>query len=385
VTSRRKFLISSAATLAGMMSNHAYPASANDPPNIIMVRFGGGVRRRETIDNRHSFSPWLIKQLAPQGTLFTNMVIDDAPHIQTSHGQGTLHLLTGRYDELENRARGFFGEQFEPPSPTLFEYFRRHYKVPSHETLIINGENRTSEEFYTFSNHHQFGINYRSEVLSLFRFKTWLLRKQLAENQFDSEQQRTKAEVTLDEMLAIDARRSEADGQGPILDSFWERWRSHYGDTGLVHARGDRLLTELAKTAMQQLKPRFMLLNYQDPDYVHWGYAAHYTRAISIIDRSLQELVELAQQQAFYRDRTLFVVVPDCGRDANPLMKIPFQHHFNSRSSREIWALFVGPGISRNRIIDREIQQIDVAASVAAYLDLPAASIDGSVLPEIFT
>ena len=43
--------------------------------------------------------------------------------------------------------------------PTIFEYLRRHYDVPEHQALIVNGEDRINEEFYTFSNHHLFGVN----------------------------------------------------------------------------------------------------------------------------------------------------------------------------------------------------------------------------------
>ena len=42
----------------------------------------------------------------------------------------------------------------------------------------------------------------------------------------------------------------------------------------------------------------------------------------------------------------VFVIVPDCGRDANPLMGVPFQHHFNTKSAHEIWALVFGALIS---------------------------------------
>jgi len=43
------------------------------------------------------------------------------------------------------------------------------------KTLIVNGEDRPDEEFYTFSNHFAYGINFRSNTLSLYRFKAWLM------------------------------------------------------------------------------------------------------------------------------------------------------------------------------------------------------------------
>ena len=74
----------------------------------------------------------------------------------------------------------FLGARFEAKVPTLFEYIRKTYDIASHEALIVNAEDRTNEEFYSFSNHHLFGTNYRSSVLSLFRYKEYILRNKIA-------------------------------------------------------------------------------------------------------------------------------------------------------------------------------------------------------------
>jgi hypothetical protein len=134
------------------------------------------------------------------------------------------------------------------------------------------------------------------------------------------------------------------------VTAFWDRWRAHYGDDGLRNPRGDRLLTALAVRALRELRPRLMMVNYQDPDYVHWGNPSHYTRAIQVIDDGLQRLVDTVEADPFYRDNTVFVITPDCGRDANPLMSVPFQHHFNSRAAHETWAVLFGAGIERGRV-----------------------------------
>ena len=78
----------------------------------------------------------------------------------------------------------FLAARFESSVPTLFEYLRESFNVPEHQALIVNGEDRTDEEFYSFSNHHLFGANFRSDVLSLYRFKVFLLREQLASGKF---------------------------------------------------------------------------------------------------------------------------------------------------------------------------------------------------------
>lgn len=160
-------------------------------PRVIIIRFGGGVRRQETIDIKGTYAPFMRHTLASEGTLFSNMELEQSDSVTTSHGQGTLYILTGKYKKYEQE---FLNDNFEPSIPTLFEYLRKQYHIPEEETLIINGEDRTSEEFYSFSNHHSFGVNYRSQVLSLYRFKIHLLKKQIITNQFTDKELEKKQE-----------------------------------------------------------------------------------------------------------------------------------------------------------------------------------------------
>lgn len=385
--SRRQFGLGASASLATLaMPPLATPAVAQTSytgPNVILVRFGGGVRRQETIDPARSVSPYLLNVLAPQGTLFTDMRMAAGKSVVSSHGQGTLYILTGRYDRYADIRGEAFRARFEPKAPTLFEYLRRTYAVPVHQTLIVNGEDRIDEEFYAFSAHHMFGAQYRSEVLSLYRYKRWLYRARLAGPNL-SKAATADLRKKLTELEAKDYRRASARGQNPDLAKFWQQWRRTYGDSGLVNPRGDRLLTELAVQAIDQLKPRLMMINYQDPDYVHWGIASHYTRGISIIDQGLRRLVAAVNRRPDYRGNTVFVIVPDCGRDSNPLMPIPYQHHFNSSAARQIWALMLGPGIAKGRRVTTPTGQDSIAATIGQIMKMPTVSTQGPVLKQAF-
>ncbi len=344
-------------------------------PNLILVRFGGGVRRLETIqDDAHTFCPFIYHELGRRhGVLCKNMEIASAPHIKTSHGEGTLYILTGQYDAYQDIENQFLGECYEPTKPTLFEYFRRTYNIPAHQALIINGEDRINEEFFTYSRHHQFGVRYKSTVLSLYRFKTYLLRQELANNNL-SDRERRRKELRLRQMEAFDYRsenRNSNTVRSTELDEFWERWRRYYGDSGLVNPRGDRLLTTLCLWSLRYLRPRMMMINYNDPDYVHWGNPSFYTRAISIIDEGVREIYNAVQADEEYRDNTIFVVVPDCGRDNNRGMSVPYQHHFGGLSSHQIFSVFAGPQqwIPRSaQINDRSVSQTNVAATIGSIM-----------------
>jgi hypothetical protein len=353
-------------------------------PNVILVRFGGGARRRETIEAQTTYAPFLCHEFIKRGTLFPKMAIDSFTPmvgVDTSHGQGTLYIITGKYEKYKDITNKFLSERFESKVPTLFEYLRKTYDVPNYQTLIVNGEDRSNEEFYTFSNNHLYGINYRSNTLSLYRYKTFLLRRSIRAGRWQGKELEKK-QRELAKLEAVDYRNTEPNGQGPELVRFWERWREYYGETGFVNPRGDRLLTELSIRAIAELRPKLLMVNYQDCDYVHWGNLTHYTRAIAIMDDGLKQLVAAVQADPEYRDNTIFVVVPDCGRDNNPLAEVPCQHHFNSRSAHEIFALLVGPGVPRGVVVDKPTDQISIAGTVARLMGFKAEHAEGRILEE---
>lgn len=380
--SRRAFNAALGAATAGALTGIApRPALAERPaydgPNVIIVRFGGGVRRLETIDRDRSFAPFLVHELAARGTLVPDMRIAQLDGVQTSHAEGTLNLLTGRYLAYRDAGSRLLEDRLEPVEPTLFEYFRKAYRIEPHEALLVNGEDRPQEEFFTYGIHGHYGIEFRSEMLSLHRFKLHKTARQIAEA--TDEVALAEAQAERAELLAKD-RRGFAPTQSPALQRFWDGWRAQYGDSGLKNPRGDRLLTALALRAMTQLRPRLLMINYQDTDYVHWGNRSHYTRAIAVIDDGIRQLVAATDADPFYRDRTMLVIVPDCGRDANDLLNVPFQHHFNSRSAHEIWAFVMGPGIDRGKISDRPADQTAVAATIASVMGFQAGRAEGAPL-----
>ena len=348
-------------------------------PNVILVRFGGGVRRAETIDEAATWAPFLRHSLAPRGTFIPDLRIDKLEGVNTSHAEGTLNLLTGRY--LAYRELSAVSDRLEPTEPTLFEYLRRAYDIPSHQVLLINGEDRPQEEFFTFGAGDHFGIEFRSEMLSLHRYKLYRTAMQLAEGKLP-EDQLLKVQEERATLLTQDPRGSTPD-PSPEVTAFWARWRQGFGDSGFKNPRGDRLLTELSVRAVADLKPRLMMVNYQDPDYVHWGNASHYTRAIAIIDEGLQRLVAAADADPFYRDNTIFVITPDCGRDTNPLAELPFQHHFNSRSAHETWAVIFGPGIGKGTV-DTPVDQSAIAPTIAAAMGFAADRAEGAAIEGAF-
>src|SRR5262249_57572535 len=59
------------------------PAYPDSRPRVILIRFGGGVRRQETIaDPDRTWCPFLYHELYRQrGVLLNNAVLQDGPHV----------------------------------------------------------------------------------------------------------------------------------------------------------------------------------------------------------------------------------------------------------------------------------------------------------------
>lgn len=380
---RRTFQSGIGAAIAASLLGGPVQAKPYGGPNVVLIRFGGGVRRQETIaDPANTFAPYTRRVLAKRGVLIPNMMIDQINGGNTSHAEGTLNLLTGRYNAYTDDSE-FLQDRLNPTEPTLFEYLRGAFDIPSHQALLINGEDRPQEEFFTFGPEGHYGIEFRSEMLSLHRFKLYKFAR-ILEAGGRSEQEMKAAQAAYDDLMSFDARPFSPD-QSPSIQEFWARWREYYGEDGFRNPRGDRLLTELALWAIRDLKPRLMMINYQDPDYVHWGNASHYTRAIQVIDDGIKQVMSALDTDPQYQDNTVVIVTPDCGRDANPLMSVPFQHHFNSRGAHEVWALIVGAGVVKDRIYDKQVDQTSVATTIAQIMGVKADRAEGDALSGLFT
>jgi hypothetical protein len=89
----------------------------------------------------------------------------------------------------------------------------------------------------------------------------------------------------------------------------------------------------------------------------------------------------------------VFLIVPDCGRDNNRCMSVPFQHHFNTRSAHEVFVVAAGRGIAHQRDrngeplpVSNASQQCSIAATVGRIMGFPTPEVDGGAgaLGEMF-
>ena len=70
-------------------------------------------------------------------------------------------------------------------------------------------------------------------------------------------------------------------------------------------------------------------------------------------------------------------------RDINQwIVDVPCQHHFNSRSAHEIFALLVGPGVPRGTTVDKPVDQISIAGTIGKLMGFPTSYAESRILQE---
>lgn len=147
--------------------------------------------------------------------------------------------------------------------------------------------------------------------------------------------------------------------------------------------RYDSITTSGAIEEMKTNKPRvlFVALGETD-DWAHKGRYDRYLLSANQNDGFIRDLYETAQSIPEYKDNTLFLIACDHGRgDGREGWK---SHSVLLPGSERIWLAAFGPGLSVSGIDQGgKFEQAQVAATVAAYLDLDFTQHNNKVRPPL--
>lgn len=335
---------------------------------VVLVRFGGGIRRAESIDHKKSMVPFLCHGLLREGTLFSDVWIDR--RMNTGHVHGSLYLSTGGFDGYPH---GLFGGPFIPKRPTLSEYVRKATKGAPTDAILINNSGDISTEFIGFSDHPDYGLSVAPVNVS-----NWALHRRRIERHLMVATGKRRDDLMKQQAQHLKKMTREALPEHPDVFGLLDRFDREYGEKT---PRGDDLVAELAVRVLQTMSPRFVQVHLQDSDFVHWGPRHLYQRGIRRMDRALHRIWSTIQHHPKRRHDTALVVVPDVGRDAHGSRRIPYQHHDpKDPESHRIWAFYAGPGIKRGKVIDHPHPQVDVAPTIGHLLGIQTPLVKGRVM-----
>jgi len=389
---RRAFLRSTLLTGAGaaLAGTGAllggYPSEAAALPQLrhrklIVVLFGGGTRSSETIDDpQHRFIPHLWKELIPRGTLFTNMRVER----RVVHPNSAGSIVTGHWewDDID----------WSKPvaHPTIFEIYRKARKAPDTAAWVFAYASILAKTGESLAPGYgpEFGANViepptipRKSAEEMDR----RMRHAAALGSVESELEAARESAELARSTSRVARGGlRSDKARAFLDREYTAWKASSDSTS-----HDLFLTDRAIACMRKFAADVIAVMYGEIDCAHYGSWSRYVEAIRRTDELTWRLWRATEEMPQYRGRTLFLILPDHGRELDRPGGSGFIHHSDfytnqgaDKGCRRVWMLALGPGVKAGRRIETPVPITAVAATGLDYLSLkPSPGAEPSVLP----
>lgn len=378
---RRTFIRSSLAAGAalaapGCLAPFREPAARK----LVVVLFGGGTRSSESLgDPEHRFVPFLGKELAPQGTLFTNLRVEH----KVVHPNSAGSIVTGHWewDDLD----------WSKPvrHPTIFESFRRDRAAADTSAWAFVYASILSKA--ALSAAEGFGEPYAANVVEpptiargTAEAMDNLMRDAAATGSTERQRQATEQCACLareQSRIASGGWRSPAAIR--FMEQQYEQWKGQSGSTS-----HDAFLADCATACMRKFAPEVLWVAFGEIDCAHYGSWSRYTEAIRRTDALTAQIWRTAQELPAYRGRTLLLVLPDHGRELDRQGGSGFIHHSDfytdtgsDEGCRRVWMLAAGPGVAAQHSVERPVPITAVAATGLEFLGLRApAGAERSVL-----
>jgi hypothetical protein len=177
-----------------------------------------------------------------------------------------------------------------------------------------------------------------------------------------------------------------------LADSTASEWKHRHlcsTDCGKEGAgsgyRQDPLTLERAKAVITKHRPRYLLINFREPDSS--GHAKkwdEYLANIRATDDYAGQIWAHIQADAQMKDATTLFITNDHGRHLDGHKDGYISHGDDCAGCRKIELLAIGPDFKRGVVSDVHRSQIDVAATSAALLGLTIPGSPGKVMDELF-
>ncbi len=368
-STRREFLRGAAGMAVGgtvLKSSWARAVAPRSKKKVVVVTFGGGARDQETFAPEGQENiPHLMRELIPQSTFFTQVV----NHGILGHYVATASLATGVYETFNNFAA------VPPPSPTVFEYFRKDLKRPASDAWVVapsNGFNRIGE-----SSHRSYGPGLGARVILPKR----LLSAATAGRNDDY--QRLLRDNYETPLFAPELAGSEFELQQleMILKLSVDDFRKH----AQTLSSPDELSVYIARQLMRQVAPSLLWITMHDIDIAHAGAFSLYIEGIRRTDRLCSDLWKTIQSEPEYAGNTTLFILPDFGRDADEdAGGNGFQHHRTGDAlSRTTWMLVAGPGVHEGVVFDRAVDSTDLVPTLGSIMGFVPSLAQGKPIAEL--
>jgi len=383
---RREFLqisISAAAALAAEKVKGAIApykpyleAENNGSGNkrkLIIILFGGGTRYSETFgDKDKRYIPYMWKEIVPKGALFTNMRVEH----KVVHPNSAGAIMTGfwEWDDLD----------WTVPvrHPTIFEIYRKSAQAPDTKTWAFVYASILAQTGQSIAQDYgsRFAANVAlpptiprsaAEQMNLLMTEasaTGSIDAQISAGKKCEELAKSSSRISLEGLRCLQARS--------FIEEQYEQWKGGNGTTS-----HDAFLAEGAINCMKKFSPDVMSIDFGEIDCAHYGNWSRYVEAITRTDELTGKIWRAAYELQDYKDKTLFLILPDHGRELERPGGSGFIHHSNfytnedaDEGCRRVWMLAAGPGIKAGLQIEKPAPITAAAATGLEFLGLNHSS-----------
>ncbi len=279
--------------------------------------------RNSAAERREILFPFLWNQAAQQGQLYGNRNLDSNVNLTNSlwfSYPGYSEILTGKADD----ARITSNDKVPNPNETILE--------------IANKDSR-----------------YKGKVAA---FGSWDVFPYIIN------ETRSGVPVNAGFELAADENLTERE---KFLNQLQPKVPSPWGTVRL-----DAFTHYYAVEHMKKNHPDLIYIAYgETDDFAHDGDYAAYLKSAQNTDTLIKELWNLTQNDAYYKNNTLFLITTDHGRGTQPLES--WKGHGSSvDGAGSVWLIAFGKGVSKKGEVSasRELYSNQIAPTILKVLEL---------------
>jgi hypothetical protein len=340
---------------------------------LLIVLFGGGTRSSESVDDpAHRWVPRLWHEMAPRGTLLTNMRVEH----KVVHPNSAGSVVTGHWewDDID---------WTRPVAhPTVYEIYRKARGAADTEAWAFVYASILAQTGHSES--AEYGASFGANIVepptlprATAEAMDVLLARAAATGSPEAERE---AAAEAARLARADSRATTAGLRSAAAREFfvdrYERWKGGHGTTS-----HDAFLADCAVACMERFAPSVMSVDFGEIDCAHYGSWSRYVEAIRRTDELTWQPWRAVEEHDGYRGRTLMLVLPDHGRELDRPGHHGFIHHSDfytgegaDEGCRRVWMLALGPGVARGRTIEHPAPITTVAATGLEFLGLRASA-----------
>jgi len=340
------------------------------PEHVVLVILGGGVRAQDMRDKE------LMPTLAAMAA--AGHVVDQIVSGAEDGYAASARILTGDAAVLDG------GRKPRPSAPTVFEYARAALDLPREKVWFVSFEGE-DQLHLACSEHAQFGAVFAPGLAHgqgpfaqpLAGFLESLGRPVPMEPE-------TWAHLRRLRLLSRSARAAylpEAVDAGLPPAERVERALLRELDRKALLNQGpnprDELATRAALTVLEVHRPVLTVVRYGEAEQGQASYEA-YRKVLAADDAGLGRLRAAVAADARMAGRTLFFVVADRGRNAEPDAQGRLGADDASKARRLVSAILEGPGLAHRPVLKGPRALEDVAPTIGHLLGFTTPHASGS-------